>query len=238
MSPELSPPQIVAAALRANCQSIAYTYTEPTIFFEYAYDTARLGHEAGLANVVVTNGFMSGDALDALEGYLDAVNVDLKAFRDDTYRDYTGGRLKPVLCSLAAIARLGIWLEVTTPLVPGVNDDAGELKELAAFVAIELGVDTPWHISRFFPAYKMANIPPTPLATLHRARDIGYEAGLRYVYVGNTAEEQNTFCHHCGHLLVRRDGYGTVEQSIQTDGYCPSCGTRAAGLWTHESLER
>lgn len=237
MATKISPTQIVATALRGDCQSIAYTYTEPTIFFEYAYDTARVGHEAGLANILVTNGFMSGDALDALQGYLDAVNVDLKAFRDDTYRQYTGGRLKPVLSSLAAIARLGIWLEVTTPVVPGVNDDPGELKEIAAFVANELGVDTPWHISRFLPAYKMANIPPTPLATLHRARNIGYEAGLRYVYVGNTAEEQNTFCHDCGHLLVRRNGYGTVEQRIQADGRCPSCGTRAAGLWVQEGLD-
>ena len=234
----LDPPQILAAALRANCQSIAYTYTEPTIFFEYAYDTASLGREAGLANILVTNGYMSGDALDALQGYLDAVNVDLKAFRDDTYRRYTGGRLRPVLDILRAIARLGIWLEVTTPVIPGVNDDPAEQKDMAAFVANELGVDTPWHISRFFPAYKMANLPPTPLATLHRARNIGYEAGLRYVYVGNTSEEQNTFCHHCGYLLVRRDGYGTVEQKIQADGRCPSCGTRAAGLWMHEDVGR
>lgn len=234
----LSPTQVVAAALRANCQSIAFTYTEPTVFFECAYDTARLGHEAGLANTLATNGYISGDALEAIRGYLDAVNVDLKAFRDDTYRQYTGGRLKPVLSRLAAIARLGIWLEVTTPIVPGVNDDREELKDIAAFVANELGVDTPWHIGRFFPAYKMANRPPTPLATLHRARDIGYEAGLRYVYVGNTSEEQNTLCHHCGHLLVRRDGNGTVEQSVQADGRCPSCGTRAAGLWTREGLDQ
>jgi pyruvate formate lyase activating enzyme len=195
-----------------------------------------LGHEAGLTNVIVTNGYLSGEAFDAVRVHLDAASVDLKAFRDETYQQYVGGRLQPVLNTLKAIARSGIWLEVKTPVIPGVNES--ELKDIAAFIANELGVHTPWHISRFYPAHRMAGIPPTPVASLKRAKEIGLAAGLRYVYVSNTSDENNTYCHHCGQLLVRRYGYGLVENKTQPDGDCPDCGTRAAGIWTHEDLER
>jgi len=238
MGTRLDPTQIVDAALQARCQSIAFTCTEPTIFFEYAYDTACLGHEAGLTNIVVTNGYMSTDALDAVRVHLDAASVDLKAFRDETYQQYVGGRLQPVLNVLKAIVRLGIWLEVTTLVIPGVNDDPAELKDIATFVASELGAQTPWHISRFFPGYKMVNIPPTPVETLERAREIGGAAGLRYVYVGNTSDENNTYCHYCGQLLVRRYGYGLVDNKTQPAGCCPNCGTRAAGRWAEDGLGR
>ena len=236
MGRRTDPTQIVAAALRADCRSIAFTCAEPSISLEYALDTACLGHEAGLANIIVTNGYMSSAALDAVHVHLDAASVSLKAFRDETYQQYVGGRLQPVLNVLKAIARLGIWLEVTTPIIPGVNDDLAELKDIAAFVASELGVHTPWHISRFFPAYKMASIPPTPVATLKQAKEIGLAAGLRYVYVRNTSDENNTYCHHCGQLLVRRYGYGIVENKAQPDGDCPNCGTRAAGRWRDDGL--
>ena len=157
---EASPEEIVAAAQQASCRSIAYTYTEPTIFFEYTYDAARLAHEAGLANVYVTNGYMTGEMLEMLHPYLDAANVDLKGFRDEVYRRYVGARLQPVLDSLERMKRLGIWVEVTTLIIPGVNDDSQELQETARFVSGELGPETPWHISRFTPAYQMASVPP------------------------------------------------------------------------------
>ncbi len=230
MGEEASPEQVVVAAQRPGCRSIAYTYTEPTIFFEYAYDTACLAHEAGLANIYVTNGYMTEEMLETFQPYLDAANVDLKAFRDETYRKYVGARLQPVLDAMKVMKRLGIWLEVTTLVIPGINDDDGELKDAADFVADELGVETPWHISRFFPAYKMADVPPTPLETLQRAREIGLEAGLRYVYVGNVPGEANTVCHECGQMLIRRSGYRVPENHVQPDGRCPNCGTPVAGV--------
>lgn len=229
MGQEASPEQIVAAAKHAGCRSIAYTYTEPTVFFEYAYDTACLAHEAGLANIYVTNGYMTEEMLETFDPYLDAANVDLKAFRDETYRKYVGAHLQPVLDAMKAMKRLGIWLEVTTLVIPGVNDDDGELKDAADFVATELGPDTPWHISRFFPAYKMTDVPPTPIETLQRAREIGLEAGLCYVYVGNVPDEENTTCHKCGRLLIRRVGFHVVENHV-SDGRCPYCGAPVAGV--------
>ncbi len=227
---EASPEQIVAVAQRAGCQSIAYTYTEPTVFFEYTYDTARLAHEAGLANIYITNGYMTEEMLEAFHPYLDAANVDLKAFRDETYRKYVGARLQPVLDSLKVMKRLGIWLEVTTLVIPGLNDDPAELQDAAQFVAQELGADTPWHISRFFPAYRMTDVLSTPVETLRQAQEIGLAEGLRYVYVGNVPDEENTLCHHCGRLLIRRAGYSILENHVQPDGHCPDCGTPVAGV--------
>jgi len=227
---EASPEQIVAVAQRAGCQSIAYTYTEPTVFFEYTYDTARLARKAGLANIYITNGYMTEEMLEVFHPYLDAANVDLKAFRDETYRKYVGARLQPVLDSLKVMKRLGIWLEVTTLVIPGLNDDPAELRDAAQFVAQELGADTPWHISRFFPAYKMTDVLSTPVETLRQAQEIGLAEGLRYVYVGNVPDEENTLCHHCGRLLIRRAGYSILENHVQPDGKCPDCGTPVAGV--------
>ena len=227
---EASPEQIVAAAKRASCRSIAYTYTEPTIFLEYAYDTARLAHKAGLANIYVTNGYMTEEMLETFQPYLDAANVDLKAFRDETYKKYVGARLQPVLDSLKRMKARGIWLEVTTLVIPGINDDPIELWDAAQFVAHELGADTPWHISRFFPAYEMTDVPATPLEALNRAKEIGLEAGLRYIYVGNVPGEENTSCHSCGRLLIRRSGYWILENHVQPDGRCPDCATPVAGV--------
>jgi pyruvate formate lyase activating enzyme len=230
MGEERTPEEIVSAARRSRCQSIAYTYTEPTIFFEYAYDTARLAHEAGLTNVYVSNGYMTQEMLETFQPYLDAANIDLKAFRDETYRRYVGARLQPVLDAMKVMKRLGIWLEVTTLVIPGVNDDEEELRDAADFVADELGVETPWHISRFFPTYKMTDVPATPVKTLLRAREIGLETGLRYVYVGNVSDEANTVCHVCGETLIRRAGYTILENHVQPDGRCPECGTPVAGV--------
>ncbi|ABA87568.1 radical SAM domain iron-sulfur cluster-binding oxidoreductase, putative [Syntrophotalea carbinolica DSM 2380] len=225
-----TPEQIVTEAQRSGCRSIAYTYTEPSIFFEYAHDTACQARDAGLANVFVTNGYMTAELLDTARPWLSAANVDLKAFRDATYRQHIGARLQPVLDSLKKMKTLGIWLEVTTLIIPGLNDDPAELKELAEFVSRELGADTPWHISRFFPHYKMRDLPPTPQTTLHRAEEIGRGAGLRHIYLGNVAEETDTTCPGCGTILIRRMGFSVAENIIRHDGTCPACSETIAGV--------
>ena len=230
MGTEATPDEIVAAALLNRCRSIAYTYTEPTVFFEYTYDISRIAHEEGLCNIYVTNGFMTEQMLDTMHPHLDAANVDLKAFRDETYREFVGARLGPVLRSLEKMKKLGIWLEVTTLVIPDLNDDPEELRDIATFIAENLGRETPWHISRFRPAYQMQDRPPTPLKSLLDARAIGWEAGLRYVYVGNVAGEANTVCHECGETVIRRSGYRLLDNRIQAGGACPHCGTLVAGV--------
>jgi pyruvate formate lyase activating enzyme len=228
---EMRPEDIVAAARRAGCGSIAYTYTEPTIFFEYSYDTARLARAAGITNVYVTNGYMTAEMLDLFHPYLDAANVDLKSFRDQTYRKVMGARLAPVLDTLRLMKRLGIWLEVTTLVIPGLNDSAAEIRDVARFLARECGADTPWHVSGFFPAYRMADVPPTPPETLRRARDIGLEEGLRYVYEGNLWEggDEDTRCRECRVALIRRRGFDVLENRVAR-GRCPDCGATVAGV--------
>ncbi len=227
-----TPQEIVAAARATGCRSIAYTYTEPTIFSEYAYDVGRLANEAGIANIYVTNGYMSETMLSVFASILDAANVDLKAFRDETYRRYVGARLEPVLDSMKTMKRMGIWLEVTTLVIPGLNDDPAELRDAAAFVATELGPDTPWHISRFYPGYRMLDRLPTPLKTLRMAAEIGLEEGLKYIYIGNALEagSEDTHCPNCGRSLIERRGYQIVRNDLR-DGRCPKCGALIAGVW-------
>jgi pyruvate formate lyase activating enzyme len=229
--PAAMPQQVVATALRVNSRSIAYTYTEPTVFFEFAYDTARLAHAIGMRNVCVTNGYMTAEMLELFQLYLDAANVDLKAFRDETYRRYVGARLEPVLDSLKKIKALGIWLEVTTLVIPGVNDEPAELRDVARFVAQELGTETPWHISRFLPAYEMTAVPATPAETLRRTWELGRKEGLKYVYVANVPGNgyQNTVCPGCGRVLIRRNGLAVLTDLVQ-DGCCPDCGALIAGV--------
>ncbi|MEN8240589.1 MAG: AmmeMemoRadiSam system radical SAM enzyme, partial [Chloroflexota bacterium] len=217
------PEQIVAQTRDSGSRSIAYTYTEPTIFFEYAYDTAVLARQVGIANVYVTNGYMTPEMLDFFHPYLDAANVDLKAFRQRTYSTYVGAGLNEVLDSMKQLKQLGVWLEVTSLLIPGINDEPAEIKDMAGFIAEELGTDVPWHISRFFPQYKLKNVPPTPEKTLQSAYQIGKAAGLKYVYMGNIHGESNTNCPACGELLIPRTGYQIGEVKL-TNGKCPSCG--------------
>jgi pyruvate formate lyase activating enzyme len=226
----VAPERIVEAARSRACRSIAYTYTEPTIFFEYASDVAELAKAAGIANVFVTNGYMTAEALELLKDNLDAANVDLKAFRDATYRRYVGARLQPVLDSLKLMKALEIWVEVTTLIIPGINDDADELKEAARFIAGELGPDTPWHLSRFFPSYKLSATRPTPESTITKALEIGREAGLRYVYAGNSRQNAQTQCHNCGTPLVRRAGYIIQQNTVAEGNVCPVCQTEVAGV--------
>ena len=226
---EATPEQVVVAAKNSGCRSIAYTYTEPTVFFEYAYDIAQESHRAEIANIYVTNGYMTGEMLDTFYPYLDAANVDLKAFQDETYRKLVGGRLQPVLDSLKKIKQQDVWVEVTTLVIPGINDEPSELQDIAEFIVQELGPETPWHISRFFPTYKLTDVPPTSVETMDKAEEIGRAAGLHYVYLGNLHGETNTFCHHCGQLLVQRLGYRIVRNDV-SEGKCPHCGMPVAGV--------
>ncbi len=227
---EVAAEEIVDQARSNVCRSIAYTYTEPTIFFEYARDVARLADAACIQNVMVTNGYMTPAMLEDLHPYLDAANVDLKAFRDATYRKHVGGRLQPILDNMEKTRQLGVWLEVTMLLVPGLNDDPAELRDAARFIAERLGPQTPWHLSRFQPAYQMTTTLPTPLATLKRAQEIGREAGLRYVYLGNVPGDADTRCHGCGSVLIRRSAAGVLNDSVTSEGTCPECGTPVAGV--------
>lgn len=181
-----SPKSLVEEAKKENCPSISYTYTEPTIFFEYALDTMKLARKEGLKNVWVSNGYFSKEAFKQFGPYLDAINVDLKAFNSEVYQKYCGAQLDPVLDNLKRIKKTKrIHLEITSLIIPSINDRDKEIKEMTSFIAKELGKDTPWHISRFFPCYNMQNIPPTPVEALERAKKIGKKAGLKYVYVGN-----------------------------------------------------
>ncbi len=182
---DLMPEEVVEKAIANDCQSIAYTYTEPTIFIEYALDTMKLAKKKGLKNVWVSNGYMSEESLDLISPYLDAINVDLKSFSEDFYQEVCGARLKPVLENLKEIKKQGIWLEVTTLIIPKNNDSDQEIEKIANFIAKELGTETPWHVSRFFPAYKMADLPPTDIKTINNAVEIGKRAGLKHVYSGN-----------------------------------------------------
>ena len=222
---------VVEAARQRHCRSIAYTYTEPTVFFEYTYDVSVLARQAGMANVYVTNGYMTPEMLEAYHPYLDAANVDLKSFRDDFYRRLCGARLQPVLDALKFMKAQGIWLEVTTLVIPGYNDDPVELRELAHWLVEELGPETPWHVSRFHPTYRLTDAPPTPAATLQRAQDIGREAGLHYVYIGNLPglHGEDTLCPSCGRMVISRYGFMVGERNLR-EGACVYCGAKIHGV--------
>jgi pyruvate formate lyase activating enzyme len=231
MGSACSPEEIVADALKNRCQSISYTYTEPTIYFELAYDTAKLASQKGLQNVFVTNGYMTAEAIEKISPYLDAANVDLKAFTGEFYKKYCNARLEPVKKTLTLMKALGIFVEVTTLIIPGLNDSPSELKELATFLATAIGPETPWHISRFHPTYKLLDRPVTPVYTLSRARSIGISAGLRYVYTGNVPgdEGEHTFCYACGRTLIERIGFHIQQNDIE-DGKCKFCGAHIDGI--------
>lgn len=228
---ERTPQQIVQSAIKNDCSSIAYTYTEPTIFFELAYETARLAREAGLKNIFVTNGYISSEALATIAPFLDAANIDLKGFTEDFYKKFVNASLSEVLDSIIEYHKLGIWIELTTLIIPGLNDSDSELQGIAAFIVNNLGIDTPWHVSQFYPTYKLLDRPRTPVTTLRRAREIGIAAGLRYVYEGNVPGEggENTNCPSCSTTLIKRYGC-TLKTNRISKGACPDCGATIAGI--------
>ena len=225
----MPPQQVVDEALAHGAGSIAYTYVEPTIFLEYALDIGRLARAAGLRNVFITDGYATPEAVSQLAWVLDAANVDLKSFDDAFYRRLCGARLVHVLESIEAMRRAGIWLELTTLIIPGHNDDEGQVRALVGWIVDTLGPETPWHVSRFFPAHRMRDTPPTPLSTLRRVADLGREAGLVHVYVGNAPELglEDTRCAGCAATLVERSGYRVRSHLVH--GACPACGRALAG---------
>lgn len=228
---DYDPSEIVAMAMAHDCRSIAYTYTEPTIYYELARDTMVQAHRQGLLNVFVTNGYMTREMLDDSRGLIDAANVDLKAFNDRFYVRYCKAKRPGVMDSLVYMKQLGIWLEVTTLLIPTLNDDPNEIRDMAKFIKQELGPDTPWHVSRFYPQYKEQSLPPTDVEELRKVRQIGLEEGLHYVYTGNVPLDagEKTYCPSCSHLLIDRVGYTIGKYAIK-DGCCPNCGFRIEGV--------
>jgi pyruvate formate lyase activating enzyme len=225
------PSKIVSLAKENRCRSISYTYTEPTIYFEYAYETAALASQEGIRNVFVTNGYMTEEALKMIQPYLDGANVDLKSYQEKFYKEVCGARLNPVLESLKLMKALGIWVEITTLVIPTLNDSEREFEEIAQFI-LSLGAEVPWHLSAFYPTYKLINLPRTPAATLHRAREIGMKAGLRYVYCGNIPGQggENTFCPHCGRIVIHRMGFRVVKNDV-AGGECRHCHAKIDGVW-------
>ena len=221
----IPPREIIRLARTSGAASVAYTYSEPTIFFELMRETAAAANDAGLANIMVSNGFQSPQCLDELKSLIQAVNIDVKSFRDEFYRDICSARLGPVLKNLAHMKRLDWHIEVTTLVIPEHNDSDSELTDIARFVRDELGADTPWHVSRFHPCHRMANHPPTPLDTLKRAYDIGRSEGLSHVFVGNVPGSglEDTCCPGCGQRVVERSGFTILRNRLQR-GVCPGCG--------------
>ena len=228
---DVSPSKIVCSAKEYRCRSISYTYTEPTIYFEYAYEIALLASQEGIKNIFVTNGYMTEEALRTIRPYLDAANVDLKSFQKKFYREVCGARLEPVLENLKLMRQMGIWVEITTLVIPTLNDSDKEFEEIAQFI-VSLGPEVPWHISAFHPTYKMTNLPRTPASLLLRAREIGMRAGLQYVYCGNIPGEEgeDTLCPHCGRRVIERMGFRIVKNELM-NGECRHCHSKIDGVW-------
>jgi len=227
--------EVVKAAVENKCESISYTYTEPTIFFEYALDVARIAKEKGLYNNFVTNGYMTPEAIAMIKPYLDAANVDLKFFTESTYKKICAASLSPVLDSIRFMRKLNIWVEITTLVVPGENDSQEELEGIAQFIA-SVDTDMPWHISRFHPDYKFTGYPATPEATLKKAQETGYKAGLKYIYIGNVIGFGNdTHCPNCKKLLIKREIFNVLENNIK-EGKCIYCRTPIPGVFSTGQL--
>lgn len=224
------PAQLVKSARQSGAASISYTYNEPTVFFELMQDTSVQALEQGLRNIMVSNAYLSGECFNALKDLIQVANFDLKSFSKEFYRDLCGAKLEHVQRTLRLAVKAGWLVELTTLVIGGVNDSQAELEALARFIHEELGPETPWHVSRFHPAYQMQDLPATPLESLERALEAGKKQGLKYVYVGNVPghESENTFCPSCGALVVERTGY---DITVHGRGQCPACGHGIAGVW-------
>jgi pyruvate formate lyase activating enzyme len=227
------PPEVVKAAKEQGCKSLAYTYSDPVVFYEYVYDTSAIARRESLNNTYHTAGYINPKPLRRLCGLLDASNTDLKAFDDGFYRRVTGATLRPVLDTLVTLREEGVWLEVTNLVIPTLNDDLAMIRRMASWMCDELGPDTPLHLSRFQPQYRMRNLPPTPVEALDRARREALDAGLHYVYIGNVPghEANSTYCPSDGTILIRRVGFMVVENKLTADGRCPTCNQKIPGVW-------
>ena len=229
---EISPERMVNLALEYNAPTIAYTYTEPTVFFEYMLETAKAAKEKNILNMYHSNGFINQKPLLELIPYLDGADIDLKGYSNKFYQDITGGTLYPVLETLKTLKKQGVWLEITNLLIPTKNDSIGMIKDLCQWIKDELGNDTPIHFSRFYPQYKLQNLPPTPIETLKKASEIAHNVGLHYVYIGNVPgiPEENTYCPNCGKIIVGRKGYNITVINLKKNR-CKFCKTEIAGRW-------
>jgi len=227
----VSPVKIVDAAIENNCKSIAYTYTEPTIFFEMAFDTAKIANEKGLLNFFITNGFINNDPLLKILPYLDGANIDLKSFNNDFYVKVAGGKLEPVINTIKTVFKAGKQLEITTLIIPGFNDTKDEIKKIADFIK-SLSPDIPWHISAFYPAYQMKNINPTLPETVEKLREVAMNQGLNYVYTGNIRDNngENTICSNCGKVVIERNGYEIISYNIEKNR-CKFCNNIIPGIF-------
>lgn len=229
----LTPEQVVDSAIGNNCRFIAYTYTEPTVFYEYMLDIAKLARQKGIRNTMHSCGYINQIPLMELLQYMDAVNIDLKGFSEEFYAKIgLMAELEPVLETLKTIKQSGVWLEITNLLVPGVNDNPAKIKEMCVWIKDNLGDDVPLHFSRFMPAYKLMNLPPTPVEKLEEAYKIAKDSGLKYVYIGNVPgnDKENTYCPKCKRLIVGRTGYRISEIDIK-NGKCKFCGYKISGRW-------
>lgn len=225
------PQEIVDLAIRNKCKSISYTYTEPTIFFEYAFEISKLARQKNIYNCFVTNGYMTEECIRLIRPYLDAANIDLKFFKDSSYKKVCAASLEPVLNSIRLMRELGIWVEVTTLVVPGENDSEEELSGIARFLC-SVDKNIPWHISRFYPDYKFTGREATPLETLKKAQGIGIKAGLRFIYVGNVyGLGLDTYCATCKKTLIKREGFSVLENHTEK-GECSYCGSLIPGLFS------
>ncbi|MEF3280333.1 MAG: AmmeMemoRadiSam system radical SAM enzyme [Elusimicrobiota bacterium] len=227
---EYSPEKLVELALKSGSKSIAYTYSEPVVFYEYMIDTAKIARSKGLKNIVVTAGFINKEPLENLLKYIDAIKVDLKGFNKNFYLKYTSGGIEPILESLRTIKKSGKWLEIVNLVIPGANDNEEDIKGLCNWIKENLGTDVPVHFTRFYPNYKMMDTPPTPLETLVKARDIAKKIGLKYVYTGNInySEGETTYCKD-GSIAIERKGFFVIKNNLK-DGRCPS-GDKIPGVW-------
>lgn len=230
---ELFPEQVVEQAVQTECHSIAYTYSEPTAWYEYMYDTSRLAALKGIKNLWITNGYMNEPPLRDLCQYLDAANVDLKSFDEEIYNTLNSGTLEPVLNTLETLKEENVWFEITNLVVPTWTDDMDMIANMCAWLYENIGPDYPLHFSRFHPAYKLLNLPPTPVDVLNEARQIAADAGLNYVYIGNVpgTEGQNTYCPHCEKVVIGRKGFFVTEMHVK-EGVCEYCGNEIKGVWT------
>ncbi|MCF7875156.1 MAG: AmmeMemoRadiSam system radical SAM enzyme [Candidatus Omnitrophica bacterium] len=226
------PQAIIKAAKDKNCPTIAFTYTEPTIFYEYMIDIAKEASKQKIESVMHSAGQIREKPLRKLAKHLTAANIDLKAFSQDFYSSYTQGSLETVLNSLKILDQEGVWVEITNLLIPGANDSKEDLRKLCRWVVKNLGAETPIHFSRFYPMYKLTNLSPTPLSSLKRAEKIAKEEGLHFIYIGNVPEQigENTYCPNCEKLLIKRVGYHVLDNKIE-EGRCPYCGKKIPGIW-------